>query len=133
MAVAADTVIKPGGASKKLYGTFDRPLMNPNDYRARPQPDPREPGGVYADRRVHRGYRDADEQHRPDRQDGPHDGGYRPTAAVETTTYANLPGQRPYGLVYQLNGEIWYVDRTSGKLFWAKPNGQASVEIASGF
>ena len=133
MAVPPSAVIKPGGASKKLYGTFDRPLKNPNDIAVDRSLIPGNQTGFMqtvcfvADTGTvaSNSGRIAKLTHTMD--------GSPDQRFVETTTYANLPGQLPYGLVYQDDGEIWYVDRASGKLFLAKPNGQASVEIASGF
>ena len=133
MAVPPSSVIKPGGKSKVLYGTFDRPLYNPNDIALDRSLIPGTGTGFMqtvcfiADTgtTASRSGRIARMVHEmagtPDQR------------FVDTKTYADLPGQLPYGLVYMPDGEIWYVDRATGRLLRAKPNGQASVEIASGF
>jgi hypothetical protein len=133
MAVGPDTVIKPAGVSKQLYGTFDRPLKNPNDIALDRSLIPGNQVGFMqtvcyiADTgtTASNSGRIAKLVHTMS--------GTPYERFVETTTYADLPGRRPYGLVYQLDGEIWCVDRTSGELLWVKPNGQAPTVIADGF
>lgn len=136
-AVPPDAVIKPDGKSKVMFGTFDRPFLNPNDLCIDESivPGPPGSGGAFmqtvafvADTGTvaSKSGRIAKTVHVSE--------GTPAVRHVETTTWATLPpGSLPYGLVRWPDGTILYVDRASNKIMVAKPNGQPPVEFASGF